>query len=55
MFHNVAPSAIGPDGKTPADNYVRVKIKYPRDLFNQTLPVRLERIDGQVVVGELLA
>ena len=37
------------------DNYVRIKIKYSRDLFNQTLPVRLERIDGQVVVGELLA
>ena len=37
------------------DNYVRVKIKYPHDLFNQILPVRLEHIDGQVVVGELLA
>jgi threonylcarbamoyladenosine tRNA methylthiotransferase MtaB len=34
------------------DNYVRVKIKYPRDLFNQTLPVRLQAIDGQAVVGE---
>ncbi len=36
------------------DNYARVKIKDPRDLFNQILPVRLERIDGQVVVGEIL-
>ena len=35
------------------DNYVRVKIKYPHDLFNQTLPVRLQAIDGQAVVGEL--
>jgi len=37
------------------DHYVRVKIKEPMDLFNQVLPVRLERIDGQTVVGELLA
>lgn len=36
------------------DNYVRVKIKYPHDLFNQILPVRLKAIDGQAVVGELL-
>jgi threonylcarbamoyladenosine tRNA methylthiotransferase MtaB len=36
------------------DNYVRVKIKCPRDLFNQILPVRLQAIDGQTVVGELL-
>jgi threonylcarbamoyladenosine tRNA methylthiotransferase MtaB len=36
------------------DNYVRVKIKYPRDLFNQILSVRLQAIDGQIVVGELL-
>jgi threonylcarbamoyladenosine tRNA methylthiotransferase MtaB len=35
------------------DHYVRVKIKDPRDLFNQFLPVRLKHIDGQVVVGEL--
>ena len=35
------------------DNYVRVKIKYSRDLFNQILPVRLQTIDGQAVVGEL--
>lgn len=37
------------------DNYVRVKVKGPRDLFNQILPVRLQRIDGQAVVGELAA
>lgn len=37
------------------DNYVRVKIKGSQDLFNQMLPVRLEHIDGQVVVGKLLA
>jgi len=36
------------------DNYVRIKIKDPRDLFNQILPVRLEYIDGQVVVGEII-
>jgi len=35
------------------DHYVRVKVKDTRDLFNQFLPVRLEQIDGQVVVGEL--
>ena len=35
------------------DNYVRVKIKYPHDLFNQILPVRLQIIDGQAVIGEL--
>jgi threonylcarbamoyladenosine tRNA methylthiotransferase MtaB len=35
------------------DHYVRVKIKDPRDLFNQILPVRLEHIEGQVVVGAL--
>jgi threonylcarbamoyladenosine tRNA methylthiotransferase MtaB len=35
------------------DNFVRVKIKGPRDLFNQTLPVRLKYIDGQAVVGKL--
>jgi tRNA A37 methylthiotransferase MiaB len=37
------------------DHYVRVKIKDSRDLFNQILPVRLTRIDGQMVIGELLA
>ena len=36
------------------DNYVRVKIKEPRDLFNQTLPVRLDHVDGQVVEGKIL-
>ena len=36
------------------DNYVRVKIKNSRYLFNQILPVRLEYIDGQTVVGDLL-
>ena len=36
------------------DNYVRVKVKDSHDLFNQILPVRLEHIDGQVVVGELI-
>jgi len=35
------------------DNYVRVKVKAPVDLFNQIVPVRLQRIDGQVVEGEL--
>ncbi len=35
------------------DNYVRIKVKYPHDLFNQTLPVRLKAIDGQAVVGDL--
>jgi threonylcarbamoyladenosine tRNA methylthiotransferase MtaB len=36
------------------DHYVRVKVKDRRDLFNQILPVRLEHIEGQIVVGELL-
>ena len=35
------------------DHYVRVKVKDPHDLFNQILPVRLQAIDGQVVIGEL--
>ncbi len=35
------------------DNYVRVKVKASSDLFNQILPVRLQRIDGQAVLGEL--
>ena len=35
------------------DNYVRVKVKDPRDLFNQLLPVRLKDIDGQAVIGEI--
>jgi threonylcarbamoyladenosine tRNA methylthiotransferase MtaB len=37
------------------DNYVRVKVKSPHDLFNQILPVRLEHIDGQTVMGDLLS
>jgi len=36
------------------DNYVRVKIKELHDLFNQILPVRLDHIDDQAVVGELV-
>ncbi len=36
------------------DNYVRVKVKSPHDLFNQILPVRLKHIDGQIIVGELV-
>jgi len=36
------------------DNYVRVKVKDSRDLFNQMLPVRLMSLDGQSVVGELV-
>ena len=41
LFYLNSPKADGwQNGLT--DNYVRVKIKYPRDLFNQILPVRLE-------------
>ncbi len=36
------------------DNYVRVKVKSSYDLFNQLLPVRLDHIDGQAVIGELI-
>jgi threonylcarbamoyladenosine tRNA methylthiotransferase MtaB len=36
------------------DNYVRVKVKGSTNLFNQILPVRLQRIDGQALEGELL-
>jgi threonylcarbamoyladenosine tRNA methylthiotransferase MtaB len=36
------------------DNYVRVKVKDPHDLFNQILPVRLDHIDGHVVLGKLV-
>ena len=35
------------------DNYVRVKVKVQRDLFNQVLPVRLQAIEGQAIIGEL--
>ena len=36
------------------DNYVRVKIQHTHDLFNQMLPVRLQVIDGQAIIGELV-
>jgi len=36
------------------DHFVRVKVKDPHDLFNQMLPVRLQGIDGQAIVGELV-
>ena len=36
------------------DHYVRVKIKYSHDLFNQLLPVSLQRIDDQMIEGKLL-
>ena len=36
------------------DHYGRVKVKEIKDLFNQLLPVRLDHIDGQVVIGEIL-
>jgi threonylcarbamoyladenosine tRNA methylthiotransferase MtaB len=36
------------------DNYVRVKVKGSRDLFNLMLPVRLQTIDGQNIIGELI-
>jgi threonylcarbamoyladenosine tRNA methylthiotransferase MtaB len=36
------------------DQYVRVKVRESRDLFNQILPVCLEYSDGQAVVGKLL-
>jgi threonylcarbamoyladenosine tRNA methylthiotransferase MtaB len=35
------------------DNYVRVKVKEPRNLFNQILPVQLLSIDGHAVIGKL--
>jgi threonylcarbamoyladenosine tRNA methylthiotransferase MtaB len=35
------------------DNYVRVKVKNSQNLFNQILPVHLEYIDGQAIVGKL--
>ena len=35
------------------DNYVRVKVKCSEDLFNQILPVQLQEIDGQAILGEL--
>jgi threonylcarbamoyladenosine tRNA methylthiotransferase MtaB len=37
------------------DNYVRVKVKESIDLFNEILPVRLQTIDGQAIVGELIS
>jgi len=35
------------------DNYVRVKVKSERNLFNQMLPVLLQAIEGPCVLGEL--
>lgn len=35
------------------DNYVRVKVKESENLFNQLLPVRLQSIEGQTVIGKL--
>jgi len=36
------------------DTYIRVKAKSDRDLHNQFLPVRLEKIDNQTVIGTML-
>jgi len=36
------------------DHYVRVKVKATDNLFNQLLPVLLEKIDGQAVTGQLI-
>lgn len=36
------------------DTYVRVRVTSEIDLKNQLLPVRLERIDGQTVIGMIL-
>lgn len=36
------------------DNYVRIKVKETKDLFNQLLAVRLKYIEGQSVVGEIV-
>jgi len=35
------------------DTYIRVKAKSDRDLHNQFLPVRLEKIDNQTVIGTI--
>ena len=52
FYLNILKSDGWQNGLT--DNYVRVKVKDPRDLFNQILPVRLEHIDGQAVVGRVV-
>jgi len=36
------------------DTYVRVKVKSGTDLQNRMLPVRLEQVDGQTVIGSLV-
>ena len=35
------------------DNYVKIKIKAQGDLHNQILPVKLESIEGQYIMGEI--
>jgi len=36
------------------DNYVRVKVRSDTDLHNQLVPVRLEKMDGQGIQGEVV-
>jgi len=35
------------------DNYVKIKVKDKRDLQNQILPVKLEKIEGQCLLGQV--
>ena len=35
------------------DTYIRVKVRSERDIRNQLLPVRLERLEQQVMIGSL--
>ncbi len=36
------------------DTYIRVKVKSDYNLYNRYLPVRLERIDNQLIIGSLV-
>ncbi len=36
------------------DTYIRVKVKSDADLQNRMLPVRLEQVDGQTMIGSLV-
>ena len=35
------------------DNYVRVKVKASGELMNQMIPVKLQRIEGSCLIGEI--
>jgi len=50
-------TTLGPGGWTlvgMTDNYLRVRAVAPKNLWNRLTPVRLERVQGEVLEGHLL-